>query len=51
MKMGNIASPWRYDVVARYALQSANPRRPTILHYDSRAAVSAILQGGPVALR
>jgi hypothetical protein len=34
MKMGTIASPWRHDAAARHALRSANPRRPTILHYD-----------------
>jgi hypothetical protein len=33
MKMGTIASPWRYDAAARPALQSANLRRPAILHY------------------
>jgi len=39
MKMGTIASPWRYDAAARHALHSANRRRPVILHYASRAGV------------
>jgi hypothetical protein len=33
MKMGTIASPWRYDVVARCALQWGNLRRAAILCY------------------
>jgi hypothetical protein len=33
MKMGTIASPSRYDAAARHAFQSANLRRPAILHY------------------
>jgi hypothetical protein len=51
MKMGTIRSPCPYDAAARHALLSVNLRRPAILHYDSRAAVSAILQGGQVTLR
>jgi DNA-binding MarR family transcriptional regulator len=35
MKMGTIASPWRYDAAARRALLSANLRRSTILRYES----------------
>jgi len=38
MKMGNIASPWRYYAAIRYALQSAELRRPAILHYIYWAA-------------
>jgi hypothetical protein len=38
MKVSTIASPWRYDVAADYALQSVNLRRPTILRYASWAA-------------
>jgi hypothetical protein len=45
MKMGTIASPWRYDAAARHALQSANLRRPAILRYDSWAAVFPISAG------
>jgi hypothetical protein len=30
MKMGNIASPWRYDEAARHPLQQAILRRPAI---------------------
>jgi hypothetical protein len=42
MKMGNIVSPWRYDAVARHALQWAKLRRTAILRYASRAAVYPI---------
>src|SRR6266849_5790578 len=39
MKMGTIASPWRYDAMVDYAPQSAILRRPAILRYASwRAA-------------
>ena len=51
MKMGTTRSPWRYDAAIRHALQSANLRRPAILHYASSAAVSPISQGGPVTPR
>jgi hypothetical protein len=52
MKMGTIVSPWRYDAAARYALQSANLRRPAILHYPSWAAsLPDITQRGPTILR
>src|SRR5882762_2328347 len=37
MKMGTIASPWRYDAAAQHALQPARLRRPAILHCASRA--------------
>jgi hypothetical protein len=43
--MGTIASLWRYDAAARYALQSPNLRRPTILRYASCTAVFPISQG------
>jgi hypothetical protein len=36
--MGTIASPWRYDAVARRALQSANLRRLAILLYTDAQA-------------
>jgi hypothetical protein len=39
MKMGTIASPWRYDATACSALKSASPRWFAILSYGSRAAV------------
>jgi hypothetical protein len=35
MKMGTIASPWRYDAETCGALQSAILRRPSILRYAS----------------
>ncbi len=38
MKMGTIASPWRYDAAACHALKHGNTRPPAILHYASRAA-------------
>jgi hypothetical protein len=46
MKMGTIASPWRYDAGAHHALQSANLRRPAILRYAPPTAFP-ISQGGP----
>ena len=30
MKMGNIASPWRYDAGAHHALKPENTRPPAI---------------------
>jgi len=33
MKIGTIASPWRYDAAARSALQSAKLRLLAILRY------------------
>jgi hypothetical protein len=39
MKMGNIVSPWRYDVAAAEAIRPDNLRRTTILRYASSAAV------------
>ncbi len=54
MKMGTIASPWRYDAVALHAIQPDNLRRTAILRYASRAAVFPIsrvirlpVDGGP----
>src|SRR3982074_1135011 len=38
MKMGTIASRWRYDVEALCALQSASLRHAAILHSASRAS-------------
>jgi len=35
MKMGNIASRWRYDAAIRHALQLAKLRRPSIQHSTS----------------
>jgi len=40
MKVSTIASPWRYDVAADYALQSAHLRRPAIYRYASQAGLS-----------
>jgi len=37
MKMGTIASPWRYDAVAEPTLQSVIVRWPAISHYASAA--------------
>ena len=39
MKMGTIASPWRYDVAAAEAIRPDNLRRTAILRYASWAAV------------
>ena len=47
IKTGTARPPWRYDAAIPHALQSANQRRPAILHYASSAAVSPISQGGP----
>src|SRR5689334_1747835 len=41
-KMGTIVSPWRYDAVARHSPQSANLRRPAILHCAPQLAVLPI---------
>jgi len=38
MKMGNIASPWRYDAGACYAFQSASLRPAAILRYAGYVA-------------
>jgi len=38
MKMGTIASPWRYDALVSQARQSAKLRLATILRYAPRAA-------------
>jgi hypothetical protein len=51
MKMGTIASPWRYDAIIDYTLQPTNLRWPAILRYASWAAVFGVSQGGPVTLR
>ncbi len=48
MKMGTIVSPWRYDVLADYALQPAILRRPAIVRCASRAAIFPISRSGPV---
>jgi hypothetical protein len=42
MKIGTTRPPWRYDVAARHARQSANIGRPTILHYASTDAGRSI---------
>jgi hypothetical protein len=34
MKMGNIASPWRYDAEAFVAIQPVNLRWPAISRYS-----------------
>jgi hypothetical protein len=47
MKLGTIASPWRYDAPAHSALQSANLRRPAILRYALWAALLLISPGYP----
>ena len=48
MKMGNIVSPWRYDVGACHALQSVSLCQPANFCYASWAAVFPISEGGPV---
>jgi hypothetical protein len=42
MKMGTIASPWRYDAAAAKTILPDNPRQTTILRYASWAAVFPI---------
>jgi len=49
MKMGTIASPWRYDVEPCRALQSATLRPPAISRYAFVVAFFRISQRGPVA--
>jgi hypothetical protein len=39
MKMGTIASPWRYDAAAADAIRPDNERRTAILRYASWTAV------------
>jgi hypothetical protein len=39
MKMGTIASPWRYDAAAADAIRPDNQRRTAILRYASWTAV------------
>lgn len=34
MKMDNIASPWRYDLITDCALQPTNLRWPAIFRYE-----------------
>ncbi len=45
MKMGNTASPWRYDVAAYHAFQLVVLRAPAILHYAFGGAC-AFFQSG-----
>ena len=45
MKMGTIATLWRYDAAAYHALQSAKLRRNAILRYASWAAVFPVSEG------
>jgi hypothetical protein len=42
MKMGTIASPWRYDATTAQAIGPDNKRWTAILRYASWAAVFAI---------
>ncbi|OAF12627.1 hypothetical protein AYJ54_46075 [Bradyrhizobium centrolobii] len=42
MKMGTIASPWRYDDTAAHAIRPDNQRQTAILRYASWAAVLLI---------
>jgi hypothetical protein len=42
MKMGTIASPWRYDAAAADAIRPDNQRRNAILHCSSWTAVFPI---------
>jgi hypothetical protein len=41
MKMGTIASPWRYDATAAETIRPDNQRRTTILRYASWARLSS----------
>src|SRR5439155_9703580 len=45
MKMGTIASPWRYDAMARHALQPANLGLPAILSYACKWASAGYIRG------
>src|SRR5262249_23253696 len=53
MKMGTIASPWRYDAAARHALQSATTcdLAPHILGLPSFAEWSAYPSIAPLSIR
>jgi len=50
-KMGTIRSPSHYDAGACCAFQSADLRRPTLLHYAAWRPSSRFRGGGPVILR
>ena len=39
MKIGTIAAPWRYDVVATHTVMSPIPRSPSIFHYASSCSL------------
>ena len=43
MKMGTIASPWRYDAAVRRALQSPDLRHPAVLRYVLAGAARPFL--------
>src|SRR4029450_3602403 len=45
MKMGTIASPWRYDAMARHGLQPANLGLPAILCYACKLPSAGHIKG------
>jgi len=51
MKVGTIASLWRYDAAADYALRPTNLRWPAIFHWALWAVVFRVSQDGPAILR
>lgn len=51
MKMGTIASPWRYDAAAADAIRLDNLRRTAVLRYASWAGCLFDFAGGSVTLR
>jgi len=51
MKMGTIASPWRYDAAAAKTILPDNQRWTTILRYAPLGGRLPDFAGGPVTLR
>ena len=51
MKMGTTASPWRYEAGARYAIPSATPPPPTILHYALLCSANVLSRPGALLRR
>jgi hypothetical protein len=49
--MGNIVSPWRYEVAAADAIRPDDQRRTAILRYALMGGCLPDFAGGPVTLR
>jgi len=51
MKIGTTASPWRYEARACYAIPSATPPPPTILHYALLCSANVLSRPGALLKR